>query len=166
MTWFYDFLMGDSNILQLKSTNMHCEWICSIVTSLQLWQKNSFALLQIWHFLFTSNVLPHFRHESILIVSIDSFWYIILGKLISLPVFWVVYHTLSSSTIYYNHENTNNSNQHLGQNGPRPIQKSRNIWPYLHGTWNHDGHRNRCILGCRSINSSTYFFILHYNDII
>ena len=137
---------------------MHCEWICSIVIFPHLWQKNSFALLQTLHFLFASNIPPHFLHESFRIVFVISFWYIILGKLTSLPVLWAVYPILSSSTIWYKHEHTNNSeNQHLGYNDSRPIQKSRNIWPHLYGTWNHDGYWNRCLLGCRSINSSTSF---------
>lgn len=140
---------------------MHWEWICLMGMVSQLLQKKSFAWLQTAHFLSTSSILPQFLHESIRIVFVSSFWYIILGKLTSLHVLWTVYHTLWPSITYYNHENTNNSkNQHLEQNGPCSIQKSCNIWPHLHWTWNHDRHRNWCLLGCRGISSSTYFFIL------
>jgi len=124
----------------------------------QLAQKNSFVCLQMAHFLFSLSILPQLLHESIRIIFVRVFWYIILGKLSSLPVLGVVYHNLWPSVTYHNHENTNNSNQHLEQNGSCSIQKSRNIWPHLHWTWNHYRNGNWCLSGCRSISSSTYFF--------
>ena len=122
--------------------------------------KNSFSFLQTLHFLFISNASPHFLHESILIDLITSIYYIILGKLPSLLVLPIIYSTLQSTMIYHNHDNTTRSEkQYLEQNGSRSIQKGRKIRSYLYGSWSPDGYWNRRVLGCRSLISSTYFFI-------
>ena len=64
----------DFGTLDRILTSKQFAWICSSVTLLQLWQKNWFSFLQISHFLFTSSSLPHFLHESNLIMSCTLFF--------------------------------------------------------------------------------------------
>ena len=101
---FYYFWIDDSNILHLKSksTNIHWEWICSIVVYPQLWQKNSFALLQILHFLFTSSVTPHFLHESIRmlwLVLFDTLYLVSWLAYLSFEQFTILYHILQYTIV-------------------------------------------------------------------